>query len=88
MTPLEAVTAADPYPYYAHLTSERPLYFYEQLKLWVASNARLVREVFENPTFKVRPSAEPLPSPLLERCTAKADVSVANPHDQFLLGCS
>lgn len=71
MTPLGAVTAADPYPYYARLASEKPLHFDESLKLWVASNACFVEEVFRNPDFEVRPRAEPIPHALLGlRCGA------------------
>jgi len=65
MTPLEAVTAADPYPYYARLVAEGGLYRDEPLKLWVASSARFVEEVFRNPDFEVRPKAERIPAALL-----------------------
>lgn len=35
--PLQAVTHADPYPYYAALARDRPLYRDARLGLWVAS---------------------------------------------------
>ena len=66
MTPLEAVTAADPYPYYASLAAEKPLYFDKSLNLWVASNARLVKEVLNSTQFQVRPRGEPVPKALLD----------------------
>jgi cytochrome P450 len=66
MTPLEAVTTADPYPYYAHLVAERPLYFDEPLNLWVASSGNFVKEVLNNSEFQVRPKGEPVPKALLE----------------------
>ena len=65
MTPLEAVTTTDPYPYYARLLSEKPLYFDERLKLWVASNVQFVQDICRNPAFEVRPKAEPVPPALL-----------------------
>jgi cytochrome P450 len=66
MTPLEAVTAADPYPYYASLISDKPLYFDESLKMWVASSAHLVKDALSDARFKVRPGADPVPSALRE----------------------
>ncbi len=66
MTPLEAVTAADPYQYYASLVSEKPLYFDDLLKMWVASNAHFVKDALGNAKFKVRPEAELVPSALRE----------------------
>ena len=41
--PVAAVTHADPYPYYARLVEERPLYHDEQLGCWVASSAEARR---------------------------------------------
>jgi cytochrome P450 len=66
MTPLEAVIAAEPYQFYANLVSEKPLYFDESLKMWVASKAQFVKDVLSDSKFKVRPEAEPVPNALLE----------------------
>jgi len=40
--PIAAVTHPDPYPYYANLVAERPLYRDESLGLWVAAGAAAV----------------------------------------------
>ncbi|MFL6235910.1 MAG: cytochrome P450, partial [Thermoanaerobaculia bacterium] len=37
--PIAAVTHRDPYPYYARLVAERPVYHDGPLGLWVASSA-------------------------------------------------
>jgi cytochrome P450 len=66
MTPIEAVTAIDPYPYYGSLLREKPLYFDETLKMWVVSNAGLVTDVFSDPLFRVRPETERIPNPLTD----------------------
>jgi cytochrome P450 len=62
--PLTAVTHADPYPYYATLVAERPLYRDETLGLWVASSARAVAAVLADPHCRVRPLSEPVPAAL------------------------
>ncbi len=63
--PLAAATHADPYPYYAQLVAERPLYYHAELKLWVASSAAAVEAVLACELCRVRPSAEPVPTALL-----------------------
>lgn len=63
--PIEAVTHADPYPYYRQLREQRPLYFDEGLKLWVASSHAVIEEAFHNAALRVRPPAEPVPQVLL-----------------------
>lgn len=62
---LEAVGHADPYPYYARLLRERPLFFDESLGLWVACGADVVRQAFAHPALRVRPAAEPVPRALV-----------------------
>jgi cytochrome P450 len=64
-TPLAAVTSRDPYPYYAALLADRPLYRDEMLGLWVASSARAVTDVLDSALCRVRPPAEPVPKALL-----------------------
>jgi cytochrome P450 len=60
------VMHANPYPYYAALIAERPLYFDSKLKLWVASSAEAVSAVLLSDFCHVRPIAEPVPNTLLD----------------------
>ncbi len=62
--PITAVTHPDPYPYYARLTAEKPLYYDEVLRLWVASSAGSVTAVLTSELCRVRPAAEPVPRAL------------------------
>lgn len=64
MTPLEAATHPDPYPFYADLAGNRPLYFDEAISMWVASSAANVAAILADDRMAVRPSAEPVPSVL------------------------
>jgi hypothetical protein len=64
-TPITAVTHADPYPYYASLVAQRPLYRDDALGLWVASSAAAVRSVMTSEQCRVRPAAEPVPKALV-----------------------
>jgi cytochrome P450 len=59
--PIAAVTHRDPYPYYAKLVAERPLYRDDALGLWVATSAAAVTAVLTHPSCRVRPPAEPVP---------------------------
>ncbi|NJK43062.1 MAG: cytochrome P450 [Pleurocapsa sp. SU_196_0] len=61
MNPISAVTHPDPYPFYAELVLERPLYFDEELNLWVASSAETVNAALHSDLCCVRPPAEPVP---------------------------
>ncbi|TDD34955.1 cytochrome P450 [Actinomadura sp. KC06] len=61
MNPIDAVTHADPYPYYAELVAERPLAFDESLGLWVAAGAAQVTDVLRAPGLRVRPPGQPVP---------------------------
>jgi cytochrome P450 len=63
--PVAAVTHPDPYPYYASLVAERPVYREEALGLWVASSAAAVTAVLSSDLWRVRPPAEPVPRALL-----------------------
>ena len=65
-TPLAAVTHPNPYPFYAALVEERPLYLDAELGLWVASSARAVGAVLESARCRVRPVGEPVPTHLRE----------------------
>jgi cytochrome P450 len=64
--PIAAVTHPDPYPYYAHLVAEAPLYRDEALGLWVASSAAAVTAALSDDGLcRVRPAAEPVPRALV-----------------------
>lgn len=58
---LQAAAHPDPYPYYAALLADRPLYREERLGLWVALSAEAVAAVLASPLCRVRPVAEPVP---------------------------
>lgn len=62
MNPLEAVVAADPYPYYASLVRERPFAYDGDIGAWVAAGAVQVDAVLRHPDLRVRPPTEPVPS--------------------------
>lgn len=64
MDALTAVTHPDPYPFYAELVAQRPLYKDESLGLWVASSADAVSAVLTHPAAHVRPASEPVPKAL------------------------
>jgi cytochrome P450 len=63
--PIAAVTHPDPYPYYADLVARRPLYYDDNLRLWVSSSAVAVATVLTNHLCRVRPATEPIPKSLL-----------------------
>lgn len=65
LTPLTAVVATDPYPYYARLARERPFHRDEALGLWVAASAAAVEAALSHDALYVRPPAEPIPTPIL-----------------------
>ena len=65
LDPISAVTHADPYPFYAGMRAEGGFRFEPGLRLWVASSAAAVAEVFANPACRVRPLAEPVPAALV-----------------------
>ena len=60
-SPIAAATHADPYPYYARLVRQQPMYFDAGLDLWVVSSARLARAALTSPELLVRPSGEIVP---------------------------
>ncbi len=63
--PIAAVTNPNPYPYYARLVAERPIYRDAALGLWVVSSAGAVTAVLTNADCRVRPAAEPVPETLV-----------------------
>lgn len=64
---LAAPRHPQPYAWYAQLRRDRPLFFDEELQLWVASGGAMVREAFASPALHVRPAAEPVPRALQGR---------------------
>ncbi|WP_447918455.1 cytochrome [Achromobacter aegrifaciens] len=62
--PLQAVAHPDPYPYYAELARERPLYRDAALDLWIASHPDTIAAVMRHPAARVRPTTEPVPKGL------------------------
>lgn len=61
LNPLTAVTAPDPYPYYAELIAKRPFHWDAELCLWVAASAEAVEQALTNAALRVRPASEPVP---------------------------
>src|SRR5436309_5765722 len=70
--PIAAVTHRDPYPYYARLAVERPIYRDGSLGLCVAASAEAVTAVLASDLCRVRPPAEPVPAKL--QGTASGDL--------------
>jgi cytochrome P450 len=61
LTPITAVSADDPYPYYARLAVEHPLHFDADLNCWVAASTSAVEAVLNNSAFQVRPPGDVVP---------------------------
>lgn len=78
---LAAPSHPQPYAWYEQLRGERPLFFDEELQLWVASGAAVVREAFASPQLRVRPPAEPVPRALLGRPTGEVFARLVRMND-------
>ncbi len=63
--PYQAVTHADPYPYYASLCARGGLQRIPGFEPWIAADAATVRAVLTSEACRVRPQAEPVPPHLL-----------------------
>jgi cytochrome P450 len=63
--PIGAVVHPDPYPYYARLRRERPLYLDSGLGLWVAATHAAAEAALKHPALRVRPPGEPVPRALV-----------------------
>src|SRR5947199_320044 len=61
---IAAATHPDPYPFYARLGAEAPLYRDDALGLWVAASAAAVNAALTHGLCRVRPPAEPVPRAL------------------------
>src|SRR5581483_7037333 len=57
-----AATRPDPYPYYARLAVERPIYRETPNGAWVVTSAAMVRAVLASPACASRPPDEVVPS--------------------------
>ncbi len=55
LNPLSAIQDINPYPCYASITEHTPLYFDEELNLWVAADAKSINEVITCKQMQVRP---------------------------------
>ncbi|QSB06881.1 cytochrome P450 [Natronoglycomyces albus] len=76
-----AVGAADPYPYYASLTSERPLSYDPQLNLWVAASADVVAAILNANAMRVRPVGVPVPPELEDSVAAEIFADLVRMRD-------
>jgi cytochrome P450 len=79
--PLLAVTHPDPYPYYAELVSRRALQRAPGLDLWIAADARSVREVLSSELCRVRPTSEPVPAHLRQAASGALFGSLVRMND-------
>ncbi len=68
---LAAVTHPNPYPFYAELIAERPIYYDDVLNLWIASSAEAVNAVLTSGLCHVRPVGEPIPRTLVGSTAGK-----------------
>jgi cytochrome P450 len=71
MDPIAAATHADPYPYYAQLVANQPLYHDSALGAWVASSADAVTAVLTSDLCGIRPVGEPVPAAISESSAAE-----------------
>lgn len=62
--PYQAVTHADPYPYYAELRARGGLHRVPGFSPWIAADTATVRAVLTSDHCRVRPLAEPVPAHL------------------------
>ena len=60
LDPIEAVSAADPYSFYAALAGQTGLVW--QKGMWIAASPALVMEVLGHPSCRVRPPGEHVPA--------------------------
>ncbi len=65
--PIAAASHPNPYPYYDSLLDGPPLYFDQEIRMWVAAHANSVSQVFAERSCRVRPVAEPVPAVLDRR---------------------
>jgi cytochrome P450 len=78
---LQAPSHPDPYPWYARLRRDRPLFFDDALGLWVVTAPALVREALREPRLRVRPPAEPVPRALAASLTGEVFAQLVRMND-------
>lgn len=69
--PIAAVSHPNPYPYYHSLLDRPPIYFDQELRMWVAAHASSVAQVFAARSCRVRPVAELVPAALYGRAAGE-----------------
>jgi hypothetical protein len=69
--PLAAAAHAHPYPYYAALREEAPIFFDAEHKIWVVSRADLIMALMQSPHCVVRPPNEPVPAAIAGSAVAE-----------------
>jgi cytochrome P450 len=69
--PLAAASHAHPYPYYAALRDEAPIFFDAEHKIWVVSRADLIMALMQSPHCVVRPPNEPVPAAIVGSAAAE-----------------
>ncbi|MFW6165074.1 MAG: cytochrome P450, partial [Ralstonia sp.] len=67
--PLQAITHADPTPYYTELARTRPFHYHAELGWWIAASAEAVDAVLGSAACAVRPASEPVPKPIADSPT-------------------
>lgn len=81
LTPFSAPTSADPYDYYRDLAVQRPFYWDQDIKAWVASDARWVAWALHEADLGVRPLDEPVPKALGDSALADLFSRLARMND-------
>lgn len=61
LNPLTAIQHESPWNYYSELIREKPIYFEDALKSWIVSDAASIDMILNDPSFQVRPLAQPVP---------------------------
>lgn len=62
---LQAVSHPDPYPAYRTLREGPPVVFDPRLQTWIVTRAATITRALATPALRVRPTAEPVPRPLV-----------------------
>ena len=79
--PIAAASHPNPYPYYHSLLEGQPLYFDQEIRMWVAAHASSVVQVFADRSCRVRPVAEPVPAALDRRAAGEIFLHLVRMND-------
>ena len=82
--PIAAASHPNPYPYYHSLLEGPPLYFDDEIRMWVAAHASSVAQVFADRSCRVRPVAEPVPAALDGRAAGEIFRRLVRMNDEDL----